>query len=232
MWFFRKKRSVRPTADAPVFWQDYQGQRASVPGLDRPLDSVRFVVLDTEATGLDAKQDQLLSIGAVAVQGGAIQVEDRFECLVHQEYFPTPETVSIHGIVPRPDSASLEERLALEALVTYLGASVLVGHHLSFDLLLINTLLRDWLGDVLYNRHLDTERLARRIDPPSAYAAGAGAGSYSLDVLCAKYGIRPHDRHTAAGDAYLTALLFLKLVWHLRKRGATTLKHLVQRTGN
>jgi DNA polymerase-3 subunit epsilon len=230
MWFFRKKKSVPPLADAPAFWQNYQRQRASMPDLDRPLDSVRFVVLDIETTGLDVKQDQLLSVGAVAVQGGAIQVEDRFECLVHQEYLPRPETISIHGIVPRPDSGSLEEKQALKALIQYLGPAVLVGHHLSFDLLLINTLLRDWLGDVLYNRHLDTERLARRIAPPNAYAGGIGR--YGLDVLCEEYGIRPHDQHTAAGDAYLTALLFLKLVWHLQKRGATTLKHLVKRTGN
>ncbi len=197
--------------------------------MDTPLEAVRFVVWDTETTGLDTKQDQLLSIGAVAVQGGAIQVADRFECLVHQEYQPTQEAISIHGILPQLESGSLEEKKALEAFVQFIGPHVLVGHHLQFDLLMVNTLFKDWLGGKLYNRHVDTEMLARRVHPPNAY--GEGGGRYSLDALCERYRIRPHDRHTAAGDAYLTAVLFLKLRDRLKRRGASTLRHLIKRTG-
>lgn len=229
MWPFHRKKIPSDSLHAPRFWQEYIRLAAQVPPMDTPLESIRFVVFDTETTGLDVKQDQLLSLGAVVVKDWSIQVADRFECLVHQEYKPTQEAVSIHGILPKDDAHSLEEKAALQAFVEFIGPSVLVGHHLSFDLLMVNTVLRDWLEGRLYNPHLDTEKLARRVHPPNAYAAHSG--HYSLDELCRLYGIQPHDRHTAAGDAYLTALLFLKLMARLRKRGATQLRHLMKRTG-
>ena len=37
-------------------------------------------------------------------------------------------------------------------------------------------------------------------------------GDFSLDGLCGMFGVIPHDRHTAAGDAFMTARAFLRLL--------------------
>ena len=46
------------------------------PGL--PLAQVPFVVLDTELTGLDAKRDSVVSVGAVKMAGTRIELGRSF----------------------------------------------------------------------------------------------------------------------------------------------------------
>ena len=49
---------------------------------DTPPQQVRFVVLDTETTGLDPRRDRMITIGAVAVRGGEILLDDSFEVML------------------------------------------------------------------------------------------------------------------------------------------------------
>ena len=41
-------------------------------GPETPSENVRFVVLDSETTGLDPRKDRLITIGAVSVIAGEI----------------------------------------------------------------------------------------------------------------------------------------------------------------
>ena len=41
---------------------------------------------------------------------------------------------------------------------------------------------------------------------------------YSLDEIAEAYNIDLTDRHTASGDAYITALIFMKLLGRLNKQ--------------
>ena len=46
---------------------------------------------------------------------------------------------------------------------------------------------------------------------------------FTLDALCGLFDVIPHDRHTASGDAFLTAQLFLRLLRLAARHGRTTL---------
>ena len=65
---------------------------------------------------------------------------------------------------------------------------------------------------------------------PSSQARGADEReSYRLDSLVRRYGIEVPERHTAAGDALATALLFQRLLKKAKRRGILTLGDLLSR---
>lgn len=224
MPFHWLKKKSRPAP--PPFWRDYLGSLSPPLPADLPLADIPFVVFDTETTGLRQHRDRLLSIGALRVQGWEVSLADSFEVFIRQEYEPKAANIAVHGILPGGQADRLEEAAALENFVRFVTNSVLVGHHVRFDIGMINAGLMPLVGDRLRSPVLDTGRLARRLLPATHILR---PGELGLDALCHRYGIAPNDRHTAAGDAMLTALLLLKLLARLEERGVHTLKRLQRR---
>ncbi|MEM6319366.1 MAG: 3'-5' exonuclease [Bacteroidota bacterium] len=101
--------------------------------------------------------------------------------------------------------------------------SIIVGHHISFDIAILNQALRLHFGLQLRNRTLDTGWLAKRIENPNII----GFNPIPLDQLCEQHQIPSGQRHMAAGDAYITSLLFLKLLGQLERRGVRRLGDLL-----
>jgi DNA polymerase-3 subunit epsilon len=90
---------------------------------------------------------------------------------------------------------------------------ILVGHHLGFDLAMLERAGRSLGLRKIKNPGLDTYDLAVRLDRGRYYDPRTiPSREYSLDRLCERYGISLDDRHTAAGDAFLTAQLLIKLL--------------------
>ena len=69
----------------PAFLEQYRACFETTWSGDEPIDAVRFVVLDSETTGLNPATDRLVTIGAVAVQGGEIVLDDSFSALLQVE---------------------------------------------------------------------------------------------------------------------------------------------------
>ncbi|HMO38131.1 MAG TPA: 3'-5' exonuclease [Saprospiraceae bacterium] len=212
----------------PAFWQAYEAHFAKATDRQTPLEEVDFVVFDTETTGLNARRDRLLSIGAVRVQHNRIDLSDSLELFITQPDYIAGRDVEVHGILPGQQRAELSEQQALDQFLGYCRNSVLVGHYIDFDVAVLNRIAQAASGRKLKNKTIDTIHLARRVHPPGA---GSTPGDYSLDRLGQLYRLPLSDRHTAAGDAYLTALLLLKLLSRLHKRGVTRLGQLWPRFG-
>ena len=191
----------------PSFWKVYLSIfKQKQPNI---IESTRFVVFDTETTGLNTKTDKILSIGAVAIFDNTIDVSDNFEVYLKQNEF-NPETVEIHGILKEGELIKITEENALEQFINYLGNSVLVAHHAAFDIEMINEALKRMNLPKLKNKSIDTGILYKKLE-------GKKNAHFSLDKLSDEFNISKHDRHTASGDAYITALLFLKILSKLKK---------------
>ena len=209
-----------PSPDYPEFWRDYLLSFDEASKKKTPIEKVCFVVLDKETTGLDIKKDRILSIGAVKVQNWQIDLSQRLDCYVQQSYSPVRETVAVHGILPGANGNGVDEIEAVKHFVEYCHNSVLVGHHVAFDITMINQVLKGMIGQKLANKRLDTATLASRVSEKKAYEQ---PGTFGLDTLCKLYNVPMSDRHTAAGDAFITAMLLMKLLARLKKRGVRTL---------
>jgi len=100
---------------------------------------------------------------------------------------------------------------------------VVVGHHVRHDMETIDAACARQLGRRFGSRSLDTMDLALHLERAGAFAGGEAIRGFELDDLCARFGIVPHDRHTAPGDAFLTAQIFVRLLRLARRGGRTTL---------
>jgi DNA polymerase-3 subunit epsilon len=176
---------------------------------DTPIDRVRFVILDSETTGLNPRVDRLITIGAVAVQHSEVVIEDSFDALIRVER--NTEAVTVHGVTRDQSLRGVEEPVALERFLDYLRDGVIVGHHIGHDIGTIDTALDRHWGSKLLNRSLDTMDLTLHLERAGAFAGRPPIRHFTLDGLCAMFGVLPHDRHTASGDAFLTAQVFLRL---------------------
>ena len=65
----------------PTFWKTYLEHFEK----EAPNTPTRYVIFDCESTGLDWKQDVILSIGCVGVTNDQIEINDFFEVFIKHE---------------------------------------------------------------------------------------------------------------------------------------------------
>ncbi|HZI81723.1 MAG TPA: 3'-5' exonuclease [Vicinamibacterales bacterium] len=194
---------------------------------DTPWSQVRFVVLDSETTGFSPVLDRILTIGAVAVQYDEIRLDDSFDALLKVTGDVGP--VDVHGVTPDRSERGYDEAEALERFLGYLRDGVIVGHHIGHDVSMLDAGLERMGTDVrLLNRALDTADLTLLLNQDGAFAGRTLPGHLSLDTLADLFGVIPHDRHTASGDAFITALVFLRLLKLATRHGRTSLGSICQ----
>jgi DNA polymerase III subunit epsilon len=216
------KKWFEPTVQHPPFVKQYLQAFEQRTDRQMPVDQLRFVVFDTETSGLEPKKARLLALGAVVVQHNSLPVQESLEVTAYTPSTEISDHVAIHGITRRALESGMDEKEILRSWFSFIGNAVLVAHHAAFDLAMINQLSKKHFGIKLNNETIDTAHLAKRLEQGTQLNEYIRHEDYSLDRLCERYNIRPHDRHTAAGDAYITAKLLLKLLSKAKKAGIRT----------
>lgn len=166
----------------------------------------RWVVVDTETSGLSPERDRLLAIGAVAVDDGGIQVGDSFEVIVQGGPSGDAENIAVHGIGYGEQGAGTPVREALAAFARWAADAPAVAFHADFD----RTVLRvasERAGLEGGDRPwLDLAPLAAVLVPDAPRPGGR-----TLDDWLEAFGIECAVRHNAAADALAAAELLLRL---------------------
>lgn len=195
----------------------------------RPITDVRYVVVDTELTGLDENKDCIVSIGAVRMVGGAIELGDSFYRLVSPGTEMKAECVVIHEITPSEVLEKPQIDVVLGEFLDYCGADVLVGHFISIDLSFLNREMKRLRGHELPNAVLDTFSIyewLRKRDQCSDCFATPQSGYRLYDIIKC-FGIPVNGAHNAIMDAFTTAQLFQRFIPLLTAAGARDIGDLV-----
>lgn len=204
------------------FWKLWQ-KEADFFDKNTNIEQTRFVVLDTETTGFDYENDRILCIGALILQDGIIAIQDSFEVYIEQDHYDK-STAHIHGILKDFILKRPSELEALEQFLTFLGDSIIIAHHTIFDVTMMNKALERNGLPTLENKTLDTAYLYKKTLIESHLFERKE--HYTLDDLADKFDISKKDRHTALGDAYITAIAFLKIVKKLKEKKGINLNSL------
>lgn len=209
-----------PAVDVPSRPEFYDFElftagRPAADLFDRRLEELSFTVFDTETTGLDpAAGDRVISIGAVRVVNGRVLRQETFERLVQPERSVPAASTAIHGITAEMLEGEPTIAEVLPAFGRFAEDTVLVGHNVSFDLQFLGQAVPA-TGVELRQPALDTLLLHAALHPDHT--------EHTLEAIAGRLGISVVGRHTALGDALVTAEVFVALMALLRRQGIETL---------
>lgn len=200
------------------------------PDLLAPVDELCYVVLDTELTGLDVKRDSIVSLGAVKMTGGRIELGKSFVRIVSPGTALSSESVLVHGITPSEVADKPSIGGALEEFREFCEGCVLVGHFVSLDLAFLNRESKRLFRRGFDHPAVDTWRIHTwiRYHTDTAARHFGENGDKDLFSLAKKYHIPVAKAHDALNDAFVTAQLFQRFLRFLPSLGVRTAKELLR----
>jgi DNA polymerase-3 subunit epsilon len=237
IWYQREKaayraffRFVLPVASPEVVQEEERTRSSGRPeyydfdlfnfadksiDLERKLSELTYTVFDTETTGLQPSEgDEIIQIGAARIVNAKLLRQESFEQLVDPGRSIPEAGIPIHGI--RPEMVVGQPRIGevLPAFHAYAQDTVLVAHNAAFDMRFLQ--LKEAATGVRFDQPvLDTLLLSAVVHPHEE--------SHKLEAIAERFGITIVGRHTALGDAMVTAEVFLKLLPLLQAAGIRTL---------
>jgi len=190
---------------------------------DQPLSNCRLIVLDLETTGLNPQKDEVIAIGAVAINAGAIPLDDQFDLILRRPELDIRETVLIHGIGTEALTQGHEIEDALLHLLEWMDGDPILAYHSAFDQRFLEKTLKAELGYTASHLWMDVAELLPAFFP-KAEIKGKG-----LDHWSEFFRLEASERHHAAADALVTAELTLVAMNEAQKTNVKTLKELTDK---
>lgn len=198
--------------------------RPSSDVMDCKLSDLKYVIFDTETTGLlPERGDEVCQIAACRVVNSKMVKTEVFDTLVNPGR-PIPlSATNIHGINDAMVTDAPDFITAGKAFHAFSEGAVLIAHNAPFDMAFFYRRQGD-MGARFDHPVLDTVLL-------SAVIYGQ-TEQHSLDAIAERLQVTiPEEaRHTALGDALATTEVFLKLLPMLQAQGIETFGDLLAQT--
>ena len=203
LWLTLKRWWWRDRAEHPALHR-----LLSAPLLATGLADTRYVAVDLETIGLSPEQDEIASIGWVAIEHGAILLATAQHYKIRLE-----KNVGQSAVYHQLTDSELQNGEPLATVLTRLleaiTGSVLVFHNAQLDMGFLNRACESLWGAPLLVPFQDTMQLeSRRL---LNYHQAIPTGALRLFQCRRRYGLPDVAAHDALGDAIATAELWLAM---------------------
>ena len=199
--------------------------------LSLPIESASYVVMDTELTGLEYRDDSIVSVGAMKMTGSRIELNRTFYELVRPRTELTSKSIVVHEITPSETAMRPGIETILEGFLRFCEGAVIVGHFISLDLKFLSKEIKRAGFGQLKNPAVDTCTIHDWItDQGNGFRSNYMGRMESKDLfsLAKKFQVPVQGAHNALIDAYITAQIFQRFIVMLKKHGVRTLRDLLR----
>ena len=179
-----------------------------------PLATARWVVVDCETSGLDPKQDRLLSVAAVEVIAERIVAGRAYAAVLQQQEPSRVDNILVHGLGGEAQLGGDPAPQVLRELAAFINGAIPVAFHAPFDKAVLAKAFAQAGMPAKRKRWLDLAVLAPVLFPDIE--------AKELDSWLAAFAIECASRHEALSDAYATAQLLLVMLGKARSDGVAT----------
>ena len=173
----------------------------------RAYDEEEIVVFDTETTGLDVFNDDIIEIAAIRIKGGEVVGEPL------DLYIETDKPIlPMLGDKENPMYAIYHEKMstgellspsdALRRFLAYVGSSPILGHNANYDYNILDNNLQRYCNDTMQAHDIhcfDSLKLIRLLAP--------SLHSYKLESLLETFHLAGVNSHQAIDDVKATVSL-------------------------
>jgi len=194
---------------------------------NQPITETEFVIFDTETTGLNAKKgDRIVSISAVRLKEGRIDLADAFHEIVNPDRDIPSASAVIHEILPRMVNGKPTIDHILPKFIAYIGSSILVAHHQWLDMSFLNREMARLYGIPIQNIVVDTAVLDQALLAKKTPASMIGTMKIdsTLGAVAERYHVAVEGIHSSFWDALATAQIFQQMIKEVQKLGILSLK--------
>ncbi|MGD1056068.1 MAG: exonuclease domain-containing protein [Solirubrobacteraceae bacterium] len=193
-----------------------------LPAGRTPWREASYCAVDLELSGLDPREHEIISFGAVPIEQGRVQVGAAVHGRVRPQRSLSDASIRVHGLraADLADAPGLD--VAIDPLLAAMAGRIPVVHVAAIE--------RGFLRPALRRQGV---RLRRPMIDTSVLGLvwlherdGNGPRRVSLGALTEALGLPSHHPHDAIGDALTTAQVFVALATHLDTRRAQTVRRL------
>lgn len=192
-----------------------------------PLQQVRIAALDLETTGLDPRQNDILSMGLVEMQGAIIYPATAWHQVIKLDSELPQQSVVIHNITDDQMATGRPLEEALPELLQRLRGRVMLAHYKKIEQSFLSAACERLYGAPLVIQTIDTLQLGMRVFELQNHTIQTT--DLRLFNLRPRYNLPNYRAHNALSDALATAELLLALSSDIAPRGNAPLRDFLSR---